>query len=1079
MTNDPSGSLETENQDLRRPLVSREDVVRALRSQLAELTRGSAWEVAQYLQRLSQAMIPEASWHRRALTVAFRGWQAWRQLGLAATLARAYRLLLRLGPRVIRGVSPFPAREAYRAWMAAHEPGPAELARQRQAARAFACQPLMSILTPVYNPSPRVLRDTLESVRAQTYGHWELCLADGCSDVPGVRETLAEFARKDARIRVKFLDRNLGIAGNSNEALALAQGEFVALLDHDDLLSPDMLYEVVRALNEDPATDIIYFDEDKVSEDGRLRREPWFKPERWSPDLLLSTNYLMHSVMRCALLREVGGFDPQMDGAQDWDLTFRCVEKTQRLRHIPKVFYHWRQVKGSAARAADAKPWAFAAQARCIQAHLKRRGIQQPKLVFPSLGCVRVIWPISGAKVSIIIPTRDKVDLLRACLASILARTEYPDYEVILVDTGSVREETRRYYQELASEARVRIIRYVGPFNYSAANNLGAREARGQLLLFLNNDTEVVETDWLAELAGWAEQPGVGIVGCKLLRPDGTIQHAGIIMGLEGHGSHVFDGDPENHYGPFGSSEWYRNYQAVTGACMMLRRDVFEKLQGFDEAYQVGYSDIEICLRAASSGYRVVYTPFARLRHYEGGTRGLSLPPSDVLRAYFRMLPAVRAGDPFFSPNLSYVRRRPAVAQAGAESRDERLLRILTEFDLFIDNGLSETPETPPLLAAWREQEACPGPASPGQGKKLLLVTHDLSLSGAPLIQYMLAKHLAGQGYALTVLSAMEGPLRALYAQAQVEVRVETNAMNDARVPFYFMQDHGAVLVNTILAWRAVYAAKASGTPCLWWVHESEFGQRFARRNPRVAGAFALAEAVIFPSRASAALYVGFAGPDNYHALHSGLDLEAAAGAEDHFRKPLGKFCVVNLAGIEARKGQDVLVRSMAALPEALRSEVEVYLVGRILDRRFCKKLARLARSMKNVHLVGQVSHVEARAYLRAADVFVLPSRDEALPISMLEAMFFAKGIVAADVGGVGEVIDHGVNGLLFEADDHAALARHLEQLYRDRELLQRLGREAQAKFQAGLTVARFGQDILHIIQQMTDPATDRRRSSR
>ncbi|MDE3089859.1 MAG: glycosyltransferase, partial [Chloroflexota bacterium] len=663
---------------------------------------------------------------------------------------------------------------------------------------------MISILTPVFNPSPQVLRDTIRSVLAQTYPHWELCLANGGSTAPGVKEVLDQFAAQDNRIRVKHLETNLGIAENSNQALQMAQGEYSALLDHDDLLAPNMLFEVVSRLNQHPEADIVYFDEDKISEDAQVRREPWFKPGRWSPDLMLSTNYLMHAVIRRRLLLDVGKFDAQMDGAQDWDMALRCTEKTKKIFHIPQVLYHWRQVKGSAAQDAAAKPWAFEAQRRCVETHLQRLGIQGARVVLRDIGRVRIIWRLSDAKVSIIIPTKDRVELLRACLSSILDKTAYPNYEVVVVDTGSTQAETQQYYAELATDSRIRFVYYTGEFNYSLANNLGARHATGDVLLFLNNDTEALEADWLNELVGWAERPEVGIVGCKLLRPDGTIQHAGIVMGVEGHGSHIFDGDREDAYGSFGSSEWYRDYKAVTGACLMIRRKVFAELQGFDPAYQVGYGDIELCLRAFQRGYRIVYTPFARVLHREGGTRGFAVPPSDVLRAYMRMLPTVRAGDPFFNPNLSYIHRRPGMARPREETRDERLCKILQEFGLLQGNGDDRFESLVPLDTLSRSVSVESEP-SDDREQKLLLVTHDLALNGAPLFLYRLAKYLARNGYSPTVLSPFAGPLQRLYAEASIPVIVEPAALDDARIPFALLDGHGTVLANTILAWRSVY----------------------------------------------------------------------------------------------------------------------------------------------------------------------------------------------------------------------------------------------------------------------------------
>ncbi|HET9222616.1 MAG TPA: glycosyltransferase, partial [Roseiflexaceae bacterium] len=796
--------------------------------------------------------------------------QVARRTGPLAAARHAYSALRQPTLPIAAAPEHAPDVDPYQAWIAANEPGASDLLRQGHAAQALAYRPLISIITPVYNPAPQVLQAAIESVRAQTYDRWEFCLVDGGSDAPRVRALLSAYSQQDRRIQVQFLDRNQGISGNSNQALRMATGEFVVLLDHDDLLAPNLLYEIVKLLNQERHADIVYYDEDKISEDGATRSAPWFKPGRWSPDLLLSTNYLMHAAIRRSLLLDVGGFDPQMDGAQDWDLALRLTEKTDKLRHIPRVLYHWRQVPGSAARDANAKPWAYAAQERCIEAHLRRLGATGARVVFPSLGRVRVRWPSSGAKVSIIIPTKNKVELLRACVTSILARTSYANYEIVLVDTGSTQEATHQYYDELNAEPRVRIITQAGRFNYSLINNLGAREAGGDVLLFLNNDTEALEAGWLEELLGWAERPEVGIVGCKLIRPNGIIQHAGIVMGVEGHGSHIFDGDRENDYGPFGSPEWYRDYMAVTGACMAMRREVFEQLGGFDTAYQVGYGDIDICLRAVEAGYRVVYTPFARVLHHEGGTRGFDLPPSDVLRASMRMAPVIRGGDPFYNPNLSVFHRRPAIAQPDEEYREDNVLTILKAFDLIEKYSLSFPDPADDRLgvpASADEQQ------DSGRARRLALVSHEMSLTGAPLILFKLAQYLATSGYTITVLSPMGGPMEQRYADAKIDVIVDPALLDDARAAFALLRDYDAVLANTILSWRVIYAAKAAETPSIWWVHESQFGQELVGRTPAIASAFDAADIVLFPSRATAALYGEVAAHKHWHAIHLGLDL--------------------------------------------------------------------------------------------------------------------------------------------------------------------------------------------------------------
>jgi O-antigen biosynthesis protein len=1080
--NERAQTLDTQAQMMNMQVIEQLRAADLLRSQLGEKNLA----LARAEQRLDElhAIVEQKNEHVDRLEQLLRQIESGRVLKLLRGAREAAQIARRAGPLAAArhaysalreralpiAIAPeqTPTSDPYQTWIAANEPGTSDLLRQHHAAQALAYRPLISIITPVYNPAPQVLQAAIESVRAQTYDHWNFCLVDGGSDALRVKALLSAYAQQDRRIQVQFLDGNQGISGNSNQALRMATGEFVVLLDHDDLLAPNLLYEIVKLLNQERDADIIYYDEDKISEDGAARNAPWFKPGRWSPDLLLSTNYLMHAAIRRALLLDVGGFDPQMDGAQDWDLALRLTEKTHKLGHIPRVLYHWRQVPGSAAHDANAKPWAYAAQERCIEAHLQRLGVTGARVVFPSLGRVRIRWPNSGAKVSIIIPTRDKVELLRACVTSILAQTSYPNYEIVLVDTGSAQPATHQYYDELASESRVRIIAQAGPFNYSLVNNLGARDAGGDVLLFLNNDTEALEADWLEELVGWAERPEVGIVGCKLIRPDRTIQHAGIVMGLAGHGSHIFDGDRENDYGPFGSPEWYRDYLAVTGACMAMRREVFERLGGFDGAYQVGYGDIDICLRAVEAGYRVVYTPFARVLHHEGGTRGFELPPSDVLRASMRMAAIIRAGDPFFNPNLSVFHRRPAIVQPDEEHCEDTLLTILKLFDLIDKHSLPFTDDRLEALAGTDEQ-----PASE-RARRLALVTHELSLTGAPLILFKLAQYLAESGYAITVLSPMAGPMQQRYADAKIDVIVDPALLDDARAAFALLRDYDAVLANTILSWRVIYAAKAAETPSIWWVHESQFGQEQISRIPAIAGAFEAADIVLFPSKATAALYGEVATRDHCRIIHYGLDPVAQAPAMKAIHKQPDKFYVVNTASVERRKGQDALLRAIAVLPADVMRSMEFYLVGRVLDWRFYNELLHFAGRLQNVHLVGEVLHERALAYLQAADVYAFASRDEALPISVLEAMCYGKGIVTTNAGGVAEVIEDGVDGFVVDVDDHAALARALQRLFEDRELLGRMGANAGAAYQERLTMKRFGQDIVHLLDELTvqAPAT-------
>ncbi|MGH2405386.1 MAG: glycosyltransferase family 2 protein [bacterium] len=568
-----------------------------------------------------------------------------------------------LGWRWLSGVDRQELR-AYQAWRARQAPSASDLERQRQTSATFPHRPLISIITPTYNTPVDALRAMLDSVLAQSYPHWELCLVDGGSSAPAVPALLQDYASRDARLRVRRLANNLGIAGNSNVALEMAQGEFVALLDHDDVLEPHALFAVAEALNRQPETDVIYSDHDVLSADGQVTFHPVFKPS-WSPETMLSANYLTHlTVLRTALVREIGGFAPDTDGAQDWDLFLRMAEKTSRIVHLPVILYHWRSAARSTARDIRAKPKVPQTQLRVIERHLARQGLINPRARFDAFGFIRVNWTFDRARfVSIIVPSRGANALLERCIQSILARTAYPCLEIVVVNNGPQPPAAFDYYERITRDPRVRVVHDERPFNYSAANNLGARLAKGDLLLFLNNDTEVMASDWLDELAMWAARPAVGLVGAKLLFPNGRIQHAGVVLGLTGFAGHLFAGADEGQESCFGWAEWYRNFLSVTAACLLTRRDVFERLGGFDEEFVLCGSDVALGLRAHDLGYRVVYNPFARIRHDESATHRGAIPSADFKTSLRRYRPWLVSGDPYFNANLSYWQTVPALRQ--------------------------------------------------------------------------------------------------------------------------------------------------------------------------------------------------------------------------------------------------------------------------------------------------------------------------------------------------------------------------------------------------------------------------------
>jgi len=524
--------------------------------------------------------------------------------------------------------------------------------------RHFAESPLVSILIPVYRTPLDILRQTVESVRKQSYSNWELCIADDCSQSPEITRLLSDYAAGDSRIRVEFLTTNGGISHASNAALAMARGEFVALLDHDDELAQDALYHVVEAINLQPDVGLLYSDEDKIDEDGR-RYDPFFKPD-WSPDLLLSENYICHLlVVRRSHLNQAGGFRSAFDGSQDYDLVLRLAAGNPRIVHIPRVLYHWRSLPDSTATSPDRKGFAAGAAQRAIQEDLDRRSVAAKVVPGTIPGRWRVRYVLAEEpQVSIIIPS-GKTDPLRNNLPSLFGKTEYRNYEVVVID-NSRDSEIQKLVEGWPDPPQP--LRYIDwrhrPFNYSVINNEAARHCQSPILLFLNDDTTVIEPGWLQALVELAARPEVGAVGAKLLYPNGNIQHAGVVMGLFENCGHAFKGLAGNQQHYFDLPDVIRNVSAVTGACLMTRAAVFQAVGGFDEqTFPVAFNDIDLCLKIGQQGYRVLYTPYASLYHHEAfskTTKDLIPHPAEVEAMRIKWKDVIEA-DPFYSPNLSRI----------------------------------------------------------------------------------------------------------------------------------------------------------------------------------------------------------------------------------------------------------------------------------------------------------------------------------------------------------------------------------------------------------------------------------------
>lgn len=533
-----------------------------------------------------------------------------------------------------------------------------ELAEQRQA--VFASPKKFSIVVPLYRTKPEYLREMIDSIVAQTYPHWQLCMAS--ADSPELTSILEEYAEKDSRICFTTLEKNEGISGNTNAALALADGDYIVLVDHDDIVPANALYEFALAITKEPDIDMLYSDEDKVDMDGKKFFEPHFKSD-FNIDLLCSVNYICHLfAVHKDVVARAGNFRAEYDGAQDLDFILRCSEQANHIHHVPKILYHWRCHINSTAANPESKLYAFEAGRRAIEAHYERLGIPARVENAQFYGMYRTYYAWKEEPlVSIIIPNKDHAEDLAKCVNSIYEKSDYRNFEFVIVENNSTEQETFEYYKQLQAEHdNVHVVYYEGGFNYSKINNFGAAAAKGEYFLLLNNDTELIDGTAIRELLGYCMREDVGIVGAKLLYEDDTIQHAGVVLGFGGTAGHTFIGKSRYDTGYFGRILCAQDYSAVTAACMMTKRSVFEAVGGLTEELAVAFNDIDYCLKVRKLGKLVVYNPYAELHHYESKSRGLEDSPekverfngeTEILLSFWRDL--IESGDPYYNRNLT------------------------------------------------------------------------------------------------------------------------------------------------------------------------------------------------------------------------------------------------------------------------------------------------------------------------------------------------------------------------------------------------------------------------------------------
>ena len=562
----------------------------------------------------------------------------------------------------ISRIQPVDSRAEYLRWLDANAAeftlDPAEM---NALIKGFTSSPKISIVLPTYNSNIKWLSEAIDSVRGQVYENWELCIADDASTSPGVRNLLAKYAKNDHRIKLVLREQNGHISKASNSALSLASGEWVGLLDHDDLLTKDALFWVAQFINTNPDARLIYSDEDKVDEDGVLA-DPYFKPD-WNRELFYGHNLICHfGVYAKSLLEEIGGFRVGFEGAQDYDLALRCIERIpfSSIGHIPRVLYHWRTHAESTAKNANAKPYAMLAGERALREHFIRMSIDAEPALIGHGYRIKYHLPSIPPLVSIIIPTRNGLFFLKKCVESILTKTKYENYEILIIDNDSDDPETLNYLNSFSSLDKVSVIRSPGPFNYSELNNKAVDKASGEIIGLLNNDIEVINGDWLSELVSRAILPDVGAVGPKLLYADGSLQHAGVVLGIGGWAGHSHKGFSGDVHGYVARVSLAGEFSAVTGACLFVRKEIFNRVGGLDaKNLKVACNDVDFCLKVGNLGYRNIYTPFAILHHHESATRGYEDTPEKKLRFKKELDFMLKRwgekihNDPMYNPNLT------------------------------------------------------------------------------------------------------------------------------------------------------------------------------------------------------------------------------------------------------------------------------------------------------------------------------------------------------------------------------------------------------------------------------------------
>ncbi|WP_313536830.1 glycosyltransferase [Sphingomonas sp.] len=880
--------------------------------------------------------------------------------------------------------------------------------------------PLISLLVPVYNVPVIWFRQMLDSVLHQTYGNWQLCIVDDCSTSAELRRLLGDLTALDSRIAVTMRAKNGGISAASNDALALATGEYIALLDNDDMLTNDALEEMVKAALANDKPEWLYSDEFKIDESNSVS-DLFAKPD-WSPSMLLNYMYTGHfTLYKTDLVRKVGGFRSQYDFSQDYDLALRISDLDVNVVHVEKYLYAWRMIATSAA--AGGKPTARISNIAALQDAVDRRGWGGEAVALPTAN--RVVRDANAeALVSIIIPS-DNERNISASIDSIIADTAYENYEIIVVTNSRIVNELAAAYKD----ERVIWEKYDKPFNFSDKCNAGAAGARGEHVVFFNDDVRVISHDWIEALLEYLTLPGVGAVGPKLLYENGLIQHGGMGTGMRRLVGTVFHCYPDNSSVHFNFAQCVRDISIICGALIAMTAKLFKEIGGFDAVHApIGHSDVDLCFRVREAGYRCVYTPYAKMVHIghvsigeeEAVPKAFKRDKSEVF--LLKRWGDYVAHDPYFTPAM----------------------RALTYID---------SPEDFQVFA---------GSGSGDEGDVLIL-SHDLTTSGAPKVAYDLAVLMKSRGYFVTVASPTDGPYRQRLVEQGITVIIDELILTGHESSMVLARSFDLVIANTIVCWPAVNEL-AKTTPTYLYSHETELVHHFANTYPGFVDALRSAteiwcgsqHAVDALARYSLAPIIVEYGVDDIAG-------EKGRATHDHVGDAIR---IAVFGSIEPRKGQDLAILGMQSIDPTIRQRAELTLYGRTLDAAFREAVENLAAATPQVRLGNELNYEQYRDKLAEADIVLVCSRDDTLPLVSLDALALGKAVVCSAATGTSRYLANERSALILEHNNAAEIGAALSRLIADADLRRKLGDGARAVFEASFTYEAFGArvfDRLHL----------------